>query len=87
MVPLPSNSSCCAAPIVYEDTKPQFQEDIVGLTIVRKFDIQVDRCACCGRHVQGRHPLQTSDAFSQFTGLLRSPSQKILDLVPAVLSP
>ena len=52
-VPLPSNSPCCAAPIVYEDTKTQFQEDIVRLTIVRKFDIQVGRCACCGRHVQG----------------------------------
>jgi transposase len=62
-VPLPNNSPCCAAPIVYEDTKTQFEEDIVRLTIVRRFDIQVGRCACCGRHVQGRHPLQTSDAL------------------------
>jgi transposase len=62
-VPLPNNSPCCAAPVIYEDAKAQYQEDIVRMTIVRKFDIQVGRCACCGRHVQGRHPLQTSDAL------------------------
>ena len=62
-VPLPTNSLCCGAPVIYEDSKHQFQEDIVRLTIVRQFDIQVGRCVCCGRHVQGRHPLQTSDAL------------------------
>ncbi len=62
-VPLPANSLCCGAPVIYEDTKPQYQEDIVRLTIVRQFDTQIGRCACCGRHVQGRHPLQTSDAL------------------------
>jgi transposase len=61
-VPLPSKSLCCGAPIIYQDTKPQYQEDIVRLTIVRQFDIQIGRCECCGRHVQGRHPLQTSNA-------------------------
>jgi len=30
---------------------------------VRQFDIQLGRCACCGRHIQGRHPLKTSDAL------------------------
>jgi transposase len=61
--PLPDTSLCCGARVIYEDTKPQFQEDIVRLTIVRRFDIQIGRCACCGRHVQGRHPLQRSDAL------------------------
>jgi transposase len=62
-VPLPANSLCCGARVIYEDTKQQYQEDIVRLTIVRRFDIQIGRCECCGRHVQGRHPLQTSDAL------------------------
>ena len=62
-VSLPTDSPCCGAPVIHEDTKPQFQEDIVRVTIVRQFDIQIGRCACCGRHVQGRHPLQTSDAL------------------------
>jgi len=62
-VPLPKKSLCCGASVIYEDTKPQFQEDIVRQTIVRRFDVQVGHCVCCGRHVQGRHPLQTSDAL------------------------
>ncbi len=62
-VTLPKNSPCCGAPVIYEDTRAQFQEDIVRLTIVRKFGVDVGRCACCGGHVQGRHPLQTSDAL------------------------
>jgi transposase len=30
---------------------------------MRQFDVHVGRCAVCGRRVQGRHPLQTSDAL------------------------
>jgi transposase len=30
---------------------------------VRTFDIAIGHCADCGRRVQGRHPLQTSDAI------------------------
>ena len=62
-VPLPENCLRCGGPVVRDDTKPQFQEDIVRLTIVRRFDVAIGHCACCGRHVQGRHPLQTSDAL------------------------
>jgi transposase len=62
-VPLPEKCLHCGGPAIYEDTKPQFQEDIVRVTIVRRFDIQMGRCPCCGRLVQGRHPLQTSDAL------------------------
>src|SRR5881396_2800608 len=49
-VPLPTKSLCCGAQVIYDDTKRQFQEDIVRL-IVRQFDIQIGCCACCGRHV------------------------------------
>ena len=30
--------------------------------IVRRFDVHIGGCVACGRRVQGRHPLQTSDA-------------------------
>jgi transposase len=40
----------------------QYQEEIVRRTVVRRFDIAVGCCQDCGRRVQGRHPLQTSDA-------------------------
>lgn len=62
-VPLPKQSQCCQAKTIYEETRPQFQEDIVKQTIVRRFDIEIGHCACCGNRVQGRHPLQTSDAL------------------------
>ena len=31
--------------------------------IVRQFTVHIGCCADCGRRVQGRHPLQTSDAL------------------------
>jgi transposase len=30
---------------------------------VRRFDVHVGQCCGCHRRVQGRHPLQTSDAL------------------------
>jgi transposase len=62
-VPLPERSPCCGATVIPENTQSQYQEDIVRRTIKRRFDVQTGRCVCCGRHVQGRHPLQTSDAL------------------------
>ncbi|MSO22847.1 MAG: hypothetical protein EXQ58_06240 [Acidobacteria bacterium] len=61
-VPLPERCLSCGGPVIYAQTESQFQEDIVRRTVVRRFDIQIGRCACCRRRVQGRHRLQTSDA-------------------------
>ena len=33
------------------------------MTIIRRFDVEVGTCACCGRQAQGRHPMQTSDSL------------------------
>jgi len=42
----------------------QYQEDIPPVKpVVRCFRIHYGRCERCGRRVQGRHPLQTSDAL------------------------
>ena len=42
----------------------QFQEDLPPVRpIVRQFDVDVGQCYACGLRVQGRHPLQTSDAL------------------------
>ena len=62
-VPLPACCPHCAGQVNRQDTKAQYQEDIVRVTRVRRFDVEVGRCAGCGRTVQGRHPLQTSDAL------------------------
>jgi transposase len=62
-VPLPPRCPHCHGPLILKDTQPQYQEDIVRMTIIRRFDVEVGTCACCGRQAQGRHRLQTSDAL------------------------
>ena len=62
-VPLPPCCQHCQGPVILNSTQPQYQEDIVRMTIVRRFDVEVGTCACCGRQAQGRHPLQTSDSL------------------------
>jgi transposase len=62
-VPLPSRCPGCGGQVAFERTAPQYQEDIVRRTLVRRFDVAVGRCQACGQRVQGRHPLQASDAL------------------------
>src|SRR6059036_2958821 len=62
-VPLPKKCPDCGGRVIHDNTKPQFQEDIVRQTMVRRFDVETGHCTDCGEHVQGRHPLQTSDAL------------------------
>jgi transposase len=61
-VPLPKYCPHCGGGVASESCEAQYQEDIVRRTVVRRFDIAVGRCGVCKRRVQGRHPLQTSDA-------------------------
>src|SRR5207244_536646 len=62
--PAPVSRRCsCGGTVEVERTETQYQEDIVRRTVVRRFDIEVGRCQCCGARAQGRHPLQTSDAL------------------------
>lgn len=63
-VPLPARCPTCTAPVVATAVTTQYQEELpVARVIVRQFDLHVGRCLGCGRRVQGRHPLQTSDAI------------------------
>src|SRR5438128_6733118 len=61
-VPLPEQCLHCGGGVEWERRETQYQEEIVRRTVVRRFDIAVGRCRECGRRVQGRHPLQTSEA-------------------------
>jgi transposase len=63
-VPLPAQCPRCAGPVVETAVATQYQEELpVTRVVVRQFDLHVGRCTGCGRRVQGRHPLQTSDAL------------------------
>jgi hypothetical protein len=41
----------------------QFQVEIPRRPIQRQFNVYIGKCPQCHRRVQGRHPLQTSDAL------------------------
>lgn len=63
IVAAPEKCPECGGPLTLERMDEQYQEEIVRRTFVRRFHIPVCRCACCQQRVQGRHPLQTSDAL------------------------
>jgi transposase len=66
--PLPEQCPDCGGKIIEDHLDQQFQTEIPRQSIVRRFNIHCGHCATCGKHVRGRHPLQTSDA----TGAARS---------------
>lgn len=61
--PLPDACSHCRGSLVETEVTDQFQTDIPRRPIVRHFRVHVGHCRQCGRRVQGRHELQTSDAL------------------------
>lgn len=63
-VPLPPSCPHCGGGVRETRIATQTQEDLpIVRTHVRRFDVHVGCCRQCGRRVQGRHPLQTSDAL------------------------
>lgn len=60
---LPAMCSCGGA-IVETATTTQYQEELpVARVLTRAFTVHIGHCQACGRRVQGRHPLQTSNAL------------------------
>jgi transposase len=60
---LPDVCPHCSGRLVETDLDQQFQTEIPRQPIRRQFNIHIAECQQCGRRVQGRHPLQTSDAL------------------------
>lgn len=62
--PLPAVCPHCAASVRRVRVATQYQEELpIQRPIVRRFDVQIGQCTQCQRRIQGRHPLQTSDAL------------------------
>jgi transposase len=61
--PLPDACSACGGPLDETHVAQKYQVEIPRQPIHRQFNIHVGRCRQCHRRVQGRHPLQTSDAL------------------------
>ena len=62
--PLPAGCPHCHGAVRRVRIATQYQEELpVQRPIVRAFHVAIGRCTQCRRRVQGRHPLQTSDAL------------------------
>jgi transposase len=65
-VPIPERCTHpgCGGRVHEDGVADQYQADIPPVKpITRRFRVHHGRCDRCGRRVQGRHPLQTSDAL------------------------
>src|SRR3954468_14750307 len=61
--PLPEACPRCGGAVRETEVATQYQTEIPRRPLVRQFHVHVGCCSSCGRRVQGRHPLQTSDAL------------------------
>lgn len=62
--PVPCRCPGCGGDVEEVEVAKQFQTEVPQVRPrVRQFNVHVGRCRACGRRVQGRHPLQTSDAL------------------------
>jgi len=62
--PLPAQCPDCGGAVARRRVVSQYQEDLpVQRPVVHEFRVAVGHCRRCHRRVQGRHPLQTSDAL------------------------
>ncbi|RPI34122.1 MAG: IS66 family transposase, partial [Hyphomicrobiaceae bacterium] len=60
--PLPKRCPCGGVTLLLR-VVPQYQTEIPRRPIHRQFNVHIGQCMRCGQYVQGRHPLQTSDAL------------------------
>jgi transposase len=60
---LPDACPHCRGQLVETEIAEQIQTEIPRQPLIRKFRVHVGHCECCGKRVQGRHPLQTSNAL------------------------
>lgn len=74
---LPCSCPDCGGAVESEGVEEQFQTEIPRKPIRRKFNVCVGRCKKCGRRVQGRHPLQTSDALGAAASQLGPDAQAV----------
>lgn len=73
--PLPDVCPDCGSPLDETHIAQQFQVEIPRKPIHRQFNVHVGQCRQCRRRVQGRHPLQTSDALGAAAAQLGADAQ------------
>jgi transposase len=76
--PLPDACPCCGGAVRETGVAAQYQTEIPRKPLVRRFNVHLGRCAGCGECLQGRHPLQTSDALGAAASQLGPDAQAAL---------
>lgn len=61
--PLPETCPHCRGAVRQTGVTAQYQTEIPRRPLIRRFNVQVGICTRCDRRLQGRHPLQTSNAL------------------------
>jgi transposase len=78
-VPPPCSCPCGGTVFVTGEVESQYQTEIPPQRpIHREFRLEQGRCSSCGRCVQGRHPLQTSDAIGAAASQLGPEAQALI---------
>jgi len=80
-VPLPDQCPDCGGQAEEDHVDQQFQVEIPRRPLVRRFDIHVGRCRRCGRRIQPRDPLQTSNAVGAAASQLGPDLQALIAMM------
>ena len=75
---LPDSCPGCGGAVEETGVAPQFQAEIPRKPLIRRFNVHLGRCLGCGECLQGRHPLQTSDALGAAASQLGPDAQAAL---------
>lgn len=76
--PLPARCPDCSGRLEELDPDVQDQIEAPRKPIRRRFTIRIGRCLDCGARVQGRHPLQTSDALGAAASQLGADAKALI---------
>ena len=80
-VPLPKSCPHCGGRTREEHVDQQFQVEIPRRPILRRFDLHIGVCTCCGQRIQPRHELQTSDALGAAASQIGPDTQAMIALM------
>jgi transposase len=80
-VPTPKRCPDCGGTVKESHVASQVQVEIPRRPLLRRFDLHIGVCTGCGKRVQLRHPLQTSDALGAAAAQIGPDAQALIALM------
>jgi transposase len=81
VAPLPERCPICESSVTLESVEIQYQTEIPRRPIYRQFNVHVGRCTRCRKRLQGRHPLQSSNALGAAASQIGSDAQSLATIL------